>query len=115
VASLLLVDSDRALMARVCAHLVEVGHGVRHAVDGESGLRRYREMPADLVVGDVVAGRGVAAMVHTLRDEAPEARFLLTGDGPYLAQMAGTFGVCWTLEKPFTPEELARVAAELLG
>jgi CheY-like chemotaxis protein len=54
MASILIVDDDASIRALLGRILEEDGHQIREAGNGESGLRLYRNTPADLVITDIL-------------------------------------------------------------
>ena len=59
MATILVVDDDRAIRDVVCFALTRAGFEVQQAADGAAALRQFRAAPADLIVlGRADAGIG---------------------------------------------------------
>jgi CheY-like chemotaxis protein len=106
----ILVVDDEPMVGESLARLLrEYGHQVILAVDGESGLRRYREQQYDLVIADAVMPvMDGAEFVTRLRSLDPQAQVLaISGQtaAPRVDGMleAGAFGF---VSKPFVVDEL---------
>jgi len=84
--SILLVDDDRAVREVGREILERFGYRVTEAEDGESGLRRYRELgdKIDLILLDLnMPGMGGRRCLEKLRKESPTVPVLITsGDAP---------------------------------
>jgi CheY-like chemotaxis protein len=118
---LILIEDDE-LLRRMLARLLERhGFSVREAGNGLEGLKLMRERPAPLVVTDLIMPEmeGIETIRH-LRRLYPETRIVAISQGGaigpkcYLA-IATQLGADHTLAKPFRPEQLLRLVAELLA
>lgn len=113
MASILIID-DEAPIRGLLRHLLEAdGHQIREAVNGHLGLQRYREVPTDLVITDILMPeRDGLEVLLALTRECLEARVIVmtgaTGE-PHLLDIAKRLGAHQVMAKPFTQEELRRV------
>jgi DNA-binding response OmpR family regulator len=119
--TILIIDDDPAMRSTVRKILEREGHDVREAVDGDEGLRVFRERPADVVVTDLImpGKEGIETIVE-LREEAPDVRILvISGGGTMLAETllsdAEAIGADASLPKPFSVDQLRNAIAALLA
>jgi PAS domain S-box-containing protein len=111
--TILLVEDD-AMVRRIARRtLEELGYRVLEAEDGERARTRLEETEVDLLVTDMVMpGISGLELVDALRQSHPEIRVLLISGyegGPDSAPPSAPL-----LEKPFTPDQLARKVHEVL-
>jgi CheY-like chemotaxis protein len=116
----ILVIDDEPLARRAVVRMLEtLGHEVREASDGTSGLRLWREASADLVITDLAMPDLTGfEVIGILRAESPALPIiaisgsLMVGDQE-LVSRAAQLGA-QLLGKPFSWEQLtAAVAAAL--
>jgi len=121
VPDLILIEDDVVLRHALAKLLDRHGFEVREATNGLEGLKLMRENPATLVVTDLIMPEmeGIETIRH-LRRLYPDTRIVaISAGGPigpecYLA-VAKQLGADCTLAKPFKPEQLLRVVADLLA
>jgi len=116
----LVVDDELWLRVLIAEMFKADGYAIDTAVNGAEALGKVRERSYDLIVCDVqmpeLDGLG---LYRGLARERPEllARFVfVTGsryDGPTWTALKGTRAPC--LAKPFTAEELRRVARQIIS
>ncbi len=118
-ANILLVEDEDSVRRLVKESLQRAGHRVRVASSGAEGLAQSRDpvAPIDLLVTDVIMpGMRGPELVAKLRADRPKLRVLLVSG--YDEGQMGVEGASdgWTrfLAKPFTPQQLLQVVAELL-
>lgn len=119
--NLILIDDDEVLRRALARLLERHGFSVREASNGLEGLKLMRELPAPLVVTDLIMPEmeGIETIRH-LRRMYPATRIVAISAGGtigpkcYLA-VAKQLGADRTLAKPFKPERLLRMVAELLA
>ena len=108
MARILIIDDDVQILKLLRKILEYEGYDVVDAVDGNKGLKLYREDPTDLVITDIIMPEkeGIETIID-LRREFPEAKIVaMSGGGqPYL-HMAKGLGAMHTLSKTFGKEEL---------
>jgi CheY-like chemotaxis protein len=119
MARVLVIDDNASLRALLRLRLEETGHEVVEAVDGDEGLRLYREAGADLVLCDLfLPGKNGVETIRELCQGGGPRVIAMTGDpelfsGPLL-RMAERSGAVTSLPKPFGDEQLqAAVRAAL--
>ena len=119
MARILIIDDDVQILKLLRKMLENEGYDVVDAVDGNKGLKLYREDPTDLVITDIIMPEkeGIETIID-LRREFPEAKIVaMSGGGhgeaePYL-HMAKGLGAIRTLTKPFGKEELLEAIGAL--
>ena len=112
MASILIVDDDAPIRTLLRHILEEDGHQIREAPNGEVGLTLYREVPADLVITDILMPeRDGIEVTLALTQEFLDARVIAitdaTDDQNFL-NVAKLFGARRVIRKPFTPEDIRR-------
>lgn len=119
--TILVIDDDVELLRQMTAALAAAGFQVQAATDGEVGMRRMAEAPADLVITDILMPRREGLeTICALRRQRPELKILAisgglrTDPGEFLG-VARMLGADETLAKPFRLAQLAAVAARLLA
>lgn len=119
MANILVVDDDKALRGLLCEFLSAQGHAASEACDGRIALQQIRRDRPDLVLTDLVMPdvEGIE-MIMALRRESPQLKIIaMSGDSlvssPGL-KAAELLGAHWTLAKPFSLAELAKIVATLL-
>ena len=107
--SVLLVEDEAALALIVRDSLTVRGFTVRHAPDGEQGLRLFRELLPDVVVLDVMLPRldGFALAAQLRRENATVPLIFLTARSRPADVVRGfELGGNDYLKKPFSMDEL---------
>ncbi len=112
MARILIIDDEESVRATLRKILDAAGHDVVEAEDGEAGLERYRENPADVVILDIIMPQmeGIE-MILTLKQEYPEAKIIaISGGGQIdkrtLLTWAAKIGAQDVLDKPFKSKEI---------
>ena len=118
---ILLVDDDELLRAALHQILVHAGYDVHDAANGKVAMREYRRQRCDVVIMDIVMpdeeGLGT---IKELRRVDPNVKIIaisgggLGKAGDYLG-IAQMLGAMRTLAKPFVPEVLLAMIAEVLA
>jgi len=121
VPRILLVDDDDLLRGALHQILVRAGYDVNDATDGAVAVREYCRQRCDVVITDIVMpdqeGLGT---IRELRRTDPNVKIIaisgggLGKAGDYLG-IAQKLGAMRTLAKPFFPEALLAMIAEVLG
>ncbi|MFP4055860.1 MAG: response regulator [Candidatus Brocadiia bacterium] len=118
MATILLVDDDRALRAAAATALRNQGHHVREAESGEAALELARDTRVDLLVCDVrLPGIDGLELLRALRLRQPAvAAIVVTAYGSLeTARQALRLGASDYLTKPFRVADLCAAAARVLG
>ncbi len=117
--TILLVEDEGAVRTVACQSLRRLGYTVLEAADGGAAMlvARRQETPIAILVTDVVMpGMDGAALADRLRADHPGLKVLLMSGYAYdvaLQQAALEPGLHF-LQKPFTPEVLARRVRDVL-
>jgi DNA-binding NtrC family response regulator len=120
MALIMVIDDDADIRRVVQNALNGAGHQVVVAADGREGLKKYRAEPADLVITDMVMPHGEgAATIQALRREFPGLGIIaMSGASTHGAtwlELAGRFGACYTLAKPFSMARLKLAVQDTLA
>ena len=116
MARILVVDDEQNMRNALRAALEGAGHEVVDAFEGEEGLRRYREKPADVVVLDLVMpGKDGLETLEELQQEFPQVQIIAISGTPLYLPMAADLGATRTFAKPFSMRELLEAVEELTG
>ncbi len=116
----ILVIDDEEIIRRVLRQALEIsGYDVDEAPNGEEGLDRYRQAPADLIITDILMPEkeGLETIME-LRREAPEAKIIaISGGGQSgldFLQVAERLGAKRAFQKPFRMHEILAAVQEVL-
>ncbi len=96
------------------------GYTVNEAFDGEEGIKRYHENPADLIITDLIMPEkeGIET-IRELKKRYPDVKIIaMSGGGKgkpdgYL-RFAKNLGAIRTFEKPIMKEELLKAVENLI-
>jgi len=116
---ILVVEDERLIRDFACRFLRQEGYDTREAADGEQALEVLRELPggAALVLADLVMprmdGRELAARLAELRPGVP-VLFMSGYTNDEIVRRGLLHPGAPFLQKPFSPETLARKVRELL-
>lgn len=120
MARILIIEDDDLLRGVLANALELAGHTVVQAENGQQGIDLFRSLPADLVLTDIVmpVQEGVETIMQLRRMRADLPIVAMSGGVPnsklYLS-IAGGIGAKKVLAKPFTPQQLLQVVADVLG
>ncbi|MBM4776132.1 MAG: AAA family ATPase [Archangiaceae bacterium] len=116
--TVLLVEDDATVRSLARSVLTRLGYDVQTAADGVEALDVFARTPEpiDLLITDTVMPRmGGPELARRLRGLSPRLKLLFLSG--YAAQSPGdqaTFDLGLFLQKPFTPDALARVTRQAL-
>jgi CheY-like chemotaxis protein len=124
MASILVIDDDRAVLAAIKVLLERAAHAVEAVDRSRAGLQLLESRDLDLLIVDIfmpgMDGFETMKLVHQSRPEMPVIvisgqQFRLASERqPDFLHMAIRLGAVSSLQKPFQPMELlAAVAASL--
>ena len=125
VASILVIDDDRAVLSTVKLLLERAAHAVEAVDNSQAGLRLLETRGFDLLVVDIfmpgMDGFETMRLVHQSRPEMPV--IVMSGQefrsaserGPDFLHMATKLGAISSLQKPFRPQELLAAVAKSLS
>ena len=117
---ILLIDDEDLTLIFLKKVLLEEGYDVMVASDGESGLAKFRENPADLVITDMVMPvKDGLSMILELRQIDENVPVVAISGGGAVAKeryltIAGTLENVRTLAKPMKMSEFRKVVREML-
>ena len=115
---ILVVDDEETVCNSVNKILSRRGYDVTRALTVDDAVKLIREMTFDLVITDMmIPGTGGMELLQIIRDRYPELEvILITGYASIESAVKATkLGAAAYLPKPFTPDELARVAESTLA
>ena len=125
MASILVIDDDRAVLSTVKLLLERAAHTVEAVDNSRAGLRLLETRGFDLLVVDIfmpgMDGFETMRHVHQSRPEMPV--IVMSGQefrsaserGPDFLHMATKLGAISSLQKPFRPQELLAAVAKSLS
>ena len=124
MARILVIDDDELFREFVQMALAEAGFEVVPAGDGDEGLRKFTEMPFDLVVCDVLMpnkdGLETIRAIRSISARLP----IITMTGGVLAdtedglddlRMSMAFGATRTIGKPFRASKFLKLVRDCLA
>jgi CheY-like chemotaxis protein len=121
MASILVIDDERAVRESLAKILQREGHEVRTAADGKEGLRMWREQGAAVVILDIhmpgVDGIETLVQLRALEPLLPVI-VISGGDQTHTLGLLGDaklLGAVRALAKPFTLSELTAAVNHALG
>lgn len=110
--TILIIDDEPQTRTMLKVMLENEGFGVTLASDGNEGIERFRQMPTDLILTDIVMPEkeGVETIVE-LRKIYPATPIIAMSGGGSIASYdyldhARLLGANDTLRKPFTRQKL---------
>jgi DNA-binding response OmpR family regulator len=117
---ILLIEDNHDVRTMLHAALVDAGHTVIEAKDGQEGLALFRQAGADLVVTDILMPdkEGLAVLIELRKIRPPVKVIAMSGAGSargveYL-DTATLLGAAKVLQKPFPIAELLAAIDEVL-
>lgn len=115
----LIIEDDTVLLSAMTEWLKAAGYRVMAASDGARGLVLFRQMPADIVVTDIIMPEreGIETLME-VKAIAPETRVLaISGGGRVHASdvltLARSLGADAILAKPFRRESVLEMVERL--
>ena len=125
VASILVIDDDRAVLSTIKILLERAAHAVEAVDNSQAGLRLLETQRFDLLVVDIfmpgIDGFETMRLVHQSQPEMPV--IVISGQQfssaserePDFLYMATKLGAVSSLQKPFRPHELLAAVAKSLS
>jgi len=116
------VIDDEEEVRDIIKQMLELeGYEVITAVDGNQGIKLFKQEPADLVITDIIMPdkEGIETIIE-LRNQFPDVKIIsISGGGrigphDYL-NMAKKLGAERSFTKPFERKKLLKAIEELLG
>ena len=121
MARILVIDDDAPVRMIIRRMLVQEGHDVVEASDGDTGFEMYTREPADVVITDIVMPKKEGLeTIKELCKAFPDVKIIaISGggkvEGRYYLDIAKKLGAKRTFEKPFTWQKLTESVKELLA
>ncbi len=116
--TILIVEDDQRIASVVKFHLERESWVIRHAADGDTGLKLYHEVKPDLVILDVMlpgrSGFDVCTAIRGTPGEQPAILMLTARVEEVDAVMGLTVGADDYVRKPFGVKELVARCRSLL-
>ncbi|MBF0295544.1 MAG: response regulator [Magnetococcales bacterium] len=119
---MLIIDDERQVRDVLQQILDRAGYQTEVAEDGEEGLRRFREQPADLVITDILMpGKdGLETIEEMVRDHPGLPIIAISGGGPgekaqFALETAQVCGAGRILAKPFSRQEILAMVRDALA
>ncbi len=117
-AKLLIVDDNEGVRHLVARWLERAGFAVREAGDGEEAVEMIRREVPDIVLADIRMPKldGIE-LARIVKAEHPKVKIVLMTaySSPQTIAQARREGVDDYLEKPFTKDQVERIAREALA
>lgn len=121
MATILVIEDDREVREYLVEVLHRAGHKVRAAANGRDGVAMFRELPAQVVITDIIMPEkdGIETILD-LRREHPRLKVIaISGGGRSTPEnylhSARLLGADRAFRKPFSNEEILTAVAELAG
>jgi CheY-like chemotaxis protein len=125
MASILVIDDDRAVLGTIRLLLERATHAVEAVENSRAGLQLLGTKDFDLLIVDIfmpgMDGFETMKLVHQLRPKMPIVvisgqQFRLASERkPDFLHMATRLGAVSSLQKPFNPSELMAAVADSLS
>ncbi len=118
---ILVIDDDKSVRKLLNLMLTRAGYEVVEASNGTEGLSLQKNLPADLVITDVLMPEKDGwDTILELRKECPDVKIMaISGGGktsPYLnLSLSRQLGADEIMSKPLGKEEFLATVARLLG
>lgn len=112
MADILVIEDSPEVRTIIRSMLEREGHEVREAFNGEEGLERFQERPADLVMTDLFMPKkaGIETISDLLEIDPNVKIVAMTAHGSDeqydFLKVAEALGAVATLEKPFLAKDL---------
>ena len=121
MARIIIIDDNVQILDMLKQTLEYEKHEVVEALNGNEGIRLYRENPADLIITDILMPKKEGLeTIRELREEFPDVKIIaISGGGrippeEYLI-MAEKLGARYAFVKPVAREKLLTAVRELTG
>jgi DNA-binding response OmpR family regulator len=117
---LLVIDDDAGLRAVIASTFARLGYDVRSAEDGRTGLAKFADEPADLVITDIYMPdvEGIQAILQLKAGRKAPKVVAISGGGGCggldALRLARGVGADATARKPLSMSGLVRLVQDLL-
>ena len=117
-AKLLIVDDNEGVRHLVSRWLERAGFSVREAKDGAEAVEKVKEDPPAVILADIRMPKidGIE-LARIIKSEYPEIKIILMTaySSPQTIAQARREGVDDYLEKPFTKDQVEKIAIQVLS
>ncbi len=117
---ILIIDDDEIFLNLMSVFFEANGFDVATAVNGEEGLKRFRDKPADLVITDIIMPKkeGIDVIIK-LKNDYPDINIIAMSGGGEIGpeaylHAAKSSGAARIIAKPFKFETLLEAVQDLL-
>ena len=120
MATILIIDDEKAIIGFLKERLLDEGFNVLTASDGKEGMNLFNSNQVDLVITDIIMpDKDGFITIMELKKICPDIKIIaMSGGGrglpAYYLDTAKGFGAKYTFEKPFKTSELVEAVHELL-
>ena len=120
MATILIIDDEKAILGFLKERLMSEGFNVLTASDGKEGMNLFNGNQVDLVITDIIMpDKDGFITIMELKKICPDIKIIaMSGGGrglpAYYLDTAKGFGAKYTFEKPFKTSELVEAVHELL-
>jgi DNA-binding response OmpR family regulator len=117
---ILVIDDEQLVANAIATMLTRAGHRVTVASNGDAGIAKFENDPADLVITDIVMpGKEGIETIRDLRRVAPQLPIIAMSGGGMRSNydflsMARKLGASEVLGKPFSNDELIALVTRCL-
>ncbi|MBN2341353.1 MAG: response regulator [Deltaproteobacteria bacterium] len=121
MSKILVIEDDNAVRLSLQMMLEDGGYAVCVAENGEDGIEKFRQEPADLVITDLFMPKkeGIETISELKRDYPNIKIIAISGGGQHIPGgflvFAKKLGAVHTFQKPIDNEELLQVVRSLLS
>lgn len=121
MALILVIDDDQALRRTMRRILVDAGHAVIDAEDGNVGMKRlHAEQPALVITDILMPNKDGIETIREIRQLSPRTKIIATSGGgssgeAMFLKAARVFGADAILQKPFRAADLLATVDRLLA
>ena len=120
MATILIIDDEKAILGFLKERLLDEGFSVLTASDGKEGMNLFNSNQVDLVITDIIMpDQDGFLTIMGLKKTCPDIKIIaISGGGrglpEYYLDTAKGFGAKYAFEKPFKTSELVEAVHELL-
>jgi len=119
MASILVIDDEKALRRALALMLERAGHTTAQAATGHEAIQMIRRNPPDIVLTDIfMPEQDGFEVIMVVREELPALKIIaMSGaypEAPLYLAVARKLGAAATLQKPFRPEQLKATLTSVL-